>query len=161
MPKSKFELPSVSPLMGSTMSVFNQTLLGNEIAPEYKKVKRNTRLIISALTPLRKYEALVVDKRARLIAPDHLVFIIGHWRSGTTFLHNLMCQAFDTSYVSTYQTVFANYMGSQPVIKPLMKAIMPDKRPADNMRLEADLPGTCTSPKIMYFSTGRQFTLKG
>ena len=140
MAKKQFKLPSVSPLIGSKMSVFRNTISGREVEPQYKKVARNTKAVINVLAPFRSYEKSVIDSQTWRYQPENLVFIVGHWRSGTTFLHNLMCQAKDATFVSTYQTVFANYMGSQPIIKPFMRLVMPERRPADNVRLGADLP---------------------
>ena len=43
------------------------------------------------------------------------VIIIGHWRSGTTYLHNLLSKDKQMGYVTTYQSVFPdtlnNYAG--------------------------------------------------
>jgi len=61
--------------------------------------------MVSLLTiPLRLYESLrygrTVKKTAIHPSP---IFIIGHWRSGTTHLHNLLCKDKNLSHVSTWQ----------------------------------------------------------
>lgn len=69
------------------------------------------------------------------------VFILGHWRSGTTLLHNLMCSDPETGYPTTYQTIFPNNLFSfQWLFKFFMKSLMPDKRPVDNVSLHVDYP---------------------
>lgn len=69
------------------------------------------------------------------------VFILGHWRSGTTYLHNLMCLDPEAAYCTTYQTVFPNNLFAfQWLLKPAMAKNMPEKRPVDNVRLGAELP---------------------
>ena len=140
MSKKQFELPAVSPLMGATSAVFTRTVREGEVDPDYRKVVRNSRAIMNILSPFRAYEESAVLPKARKSSPEKIVFIVGHWRSGTTFLHNLMCSALNSTFISTYHTVFANYMGSQALVKPIMRIVMPDRRPADNMKLDADLP---------------------
>jgi hypothetical protein len=69
------------------------------------------------------------------------IFIIGHWRSGTTLLHNLMCSDPEMGYSTTYQTVFPNNLFSfQWLFKLVMKMLMPDKRPVDNVLLNVNYP---------------------
>lgn len=69
------------------------------------------------------------------------VFILGHWRSGTTLLHELM--AFDSQFC--YPTTFQCYLPhhclvSKPVILGLFRWILPNKRPMDNMAAGWDHP---------------------
>ena len=69
------------------------------------------------------------------------VFILGHWRSGTTFVHNVFSCDKHFGYNTTYQTVFPHLMmWGQPFFKKNMSWLMPDKRPTDNMELAVDLP---------------------
>ena len=140
MANNQFKLPPVSPLIGSTLRVFNKTLKGNHIDPQFKTKKNITAAIIYLISPFRWFERAFVLPRARKQNPAEVVFIIGHWRGGTTFLHNLMCQAANASFVTTYQTVFPNFMGSKWLFRAVMKAIMPDKRPSDNVKLSVDFP---------------------
>jgi hypothetical protein len=67
-------------------------------------------LSVSALTlltsPLRMYERMRYERALGdvLVHPSP-IFIIGHWRTGTTFLHHLLCQDRRLGYVSTYQAM--------------------------------------------------------
>lgn len=140
MTKNQFKLPLVSPLIGSTYKAYLKTLDHNTIDPQFKTKKYITWAVICLISPFRWYERAFVLPRARKKNPKDIVFIVGHWRGGTTFLHNLMCQAENASYVRTYQTVFPNFMGSKRLFGALMKAIMPDKRPSDNIKLAVDFP---------------------
>jgi hypothetical protein len=56
--------------------------------------------------PLRLWELVRYGRRIRnaVIHPEP-VFIIGHWRSGTTHLHNLLCQDGNLGYLSTFQAM--------------------------------------------------------
>ncbi|MBK8832700.1 MAG: sulfotransferase [Saprospiraceae bacterium] len=99
--------------------------------------------IISLLSePFRWLENLLFSgKLSRTALPDSPVFILGHWRSGTTLLHNAMAQDRQFAFINTFQSVFANqFFGSRWLFKPLMKLLMPEKRPADNVLLSPELP---------------------
>jgi hypothetical protein len=73
--------------------------------------------------------------------PESPVFILGHWRIVTTLLHNLLCQDKQFSYVTTYQGVFVNvFFSGRWFFRPIMKALMPDRRATDNVKLAAGLP---------------------
>jgi hypothetical protein len=69
------------------------------------------------------------------------VFIIGHWRSGTTYLHELMY--LDERFVSptTYQC-FAphHFLVSEWLIARYMGWLLPKQRPMDNMAAGFDRP---------------------
>ncbi|MCW5319206.1 hypothetical protein GTQ43_38115 [Nostoc sp. KVJ3] len=61
------------------------------------------------------------------------IFIIGHWRSGTTYLHNLVAQDPNLGYVSNLLAYAPeSFFISQP-FKKIIKKIVPSKRPMDNV----------------------------
>jgi omega-hydroxy-beta-dihydromenaquinone-9 sulfotransferase len=85
------------------------------------------------------------------------IFVIGHWRSGTTFLHNLISQDPNLAYASCHQVLAPElFMGSGYITKPLMACLMPEKRPMDNMLLDLNAPQeeelalSCMSPYSFY-----------
>ena len=113
------------------------------IAPvSYTHLKyRLTKAVCRLLSPL----ASLQDKRyEKLLANQPLehdpVFILGHWRSGTTFVHNVFSCDKHFGYNTTYQTVFPHLMmWGQPFFKKNMSWLMPAKRPTDNMELAVEL----------------------
>ena len=138
---AKFKLPPISPLLGSTLTTFFKTLSNGKISSEYYLKTALTFLIILVVTPFRWYESLYyflfVRKSKNYRDP---VFIIGHWRSGTTFLHQVLAQDRQMAYITTYQTVFPHYLYSKFLFLPFMRSQMPEKRPGDNVRLVAKNP---------------------
>ena len=82
------------------------------------------------------------SKRSGTITIDQPpVFIIGHWRSGTTHLHNLMTLDSKAAYPTTFQNVFPNNLFAfQKVIKGCMKIFLPASRPGDSLPLHVDQP---------------------
>lgn len=99
-------------------------------------------LISLVIEPFRWIEKLVYDRKlARTPMPESPVFILGHWRSGTTLLHNAICKDDQFAYINTYQSVFTNqFFANRWLFKPLMKWLIPEKRPADNVLLSLDFP---------------------
>jgi hypothetical protein len=105
---------------------------------------RALRIVISniALTPFRRREiAKWGDAVERTEVREAPVFIIGTWRSGTTYLHNLMAQDPGLGYVSTRQAFSPDLciVGSK-VLTPIFKRMLPKKRPMDNMRMALEFP---------------------
>ena len=69
------------------------------------------------------------------------IFIIGHWRSGTTHLHNLLSLDPRFGYVTTLQAISPHAFLSKWALTPWMiRTFIPKRRPMDNMRFTGDLP---------------------
>jgi omega-hydroxy-beta-dihydromenaquinone-9 sulfotransferase len=80
-------------------------------------------------------------KIARTTLPDDPVFIIGHWRSGTTLLHELLALDSRHAFPDTYACFAPNhFLVSGWLVKPLMKHLLPPRRPMDNMAAGWDHP---------------------
>jgi hypothetical protein len=69
------------------------------------------------------------------------IFVIGHWRSGTTLLHELLVRDPRHTYPDTY-ACFAptHFLVSSWLIKPCLKFLLPSRRPTDNMAAGWDHP---------------------
>ena len=70
------------------------------------------------------------------------VFILGHWRSGTTHLHNLLAQDdAQFAYANTYQVVNPHtFLTTEEANTRRFAWMIPDKRPMDNMALSFQSP---------------------
>lgn len=70
------------------------------------------------------------------------LFILGHWRSGTTYLHELLAQddnQFQTP--NTYQVVNPyTFLTTEDFTTRMFPWLVPDKRPMDNMALKFTSP---------------------
>ncbi len=70
------------------------------------------------------------------------LFILGHWRSGTTHLHNLL--ALDTvnfAFANTYQvTNPLTFLTTEETNTRRFACLVPNKRPMDDMAMGFDLP---------------------
>lgn len=138
----EFNKLPINTLVGADWNTFNAITKGRTIDDAYKGKYRLTKAVcrlLSLLVPLqeKRYAKLLADKPLE----HDPVFILGHWRSGTTFVHNVFSCDKHFGYNTTYQTVFPHLMmWGQPFFKKNMSWLMPDKRPTDNMELAVDLP---------------------
>jgi hypothetical protein len=69
------------------------------------------------------------------------LFILGHWRAGTTFLHELLIRDPAHTYATTYQC-FAphHFVLSEWLVTPWSGFFVPARRPMDNMAAGWDRP---------------------
>ena len=138
----EFNKLPINTLVGADWKTFKAITGGRDIDAAYKGKYRLTKAVcrlLSTLAPLQnsRYEKLLANKPLE----HDPVFILGHWRSGTTFVHNVFSCDKHFGYNTTYQTVFPHLMmWGQPFFKKNMSWLMPDKRPTDNMELAVDLP---------------------
>ena len=74
-----------------------------------------------------------------LAAPP--LFILGHWRSGTTHLHNLLALDDQFAFPNTYQVINpATFLSTEAFSARAFRGFLPRQRPMDNMALGFDLP---------------------
>ena len=69
------------------------------------------------------------------------IFIIGHWRSGTTLMHELMAMDERLAFPNNFDAFLPHhFLVSRPVLYPFVKMLMPGKRPMDNMKMGVEFP---------------------
>ena len=69
------------------------------------------------------------------------IFIVGHWRSGTTYLHELMVCDKSFEYPTYYECYVPNHFLVTGWLFPkLLWPLLPRKRPMDNMAISFDRP---------------------
>lgn len=69
------------------------------------------------------------------------VFVLGHWRSGTTFLHDLLACDPAHGYPTTYQCFFPNhFLLTGGAVRKWFNIFLPRKRPMDNVPVGVDRP---------------------
>ncbi|WP_455499098.1 sulfotransferase family protein [Coprobacter sp.] len=138
----EFSKLPINTLVGADWKTFKGVTEGRIVDKEYKQkyyLTKSVCRLLSLLQPFedRRYKKLLADKAIE----NDPVFILGHWRSGTTFVHNVLSCDKQFGYNTTYQTVFPNLMlFGQSFFKKQTSLLMPDKRPTDNMELKVDLP---------------------
>ena len=90
----------------------------------------------------RRIERFRYGKRLKDLDVEHPpVFILGHWRTGTTLLHNLMTRDPALAYISSLQTFAPEcYLHGGHAIEPIMSRLMPSTRPMDGMAFGTAVP---------------------
>jgi hypothetical protein len=92
--------------------------------------------------PLRMYQRLRYHRTFENVKIKRdPIFILGHWRSGTTHLHNLLCQDRRFGYVSSLQVIAPDlfYVAGES-FKKLLRLGTPENRLIDNMSWSIDSP---------------------
>ena len=134
----------VTPAMGNTLNGWIQIL--KSVPSKSISLKFFTRILtvgaISTVSaPFQWYEHLVLNKKIKnTVLDESPVFIIGHWRSGTTFLHNALAQDKQFGYINTLQSLFPHSYLTNPFFPYLVKISMPPTRPMDDMKLYLESP---------------------
>ena len=73
--------------------------------------------------------------------PPEILIIVGHWRTGSTYLHNLLSKDENFATPSLFHTAFPDsFLFSEKYIKPVMKLFVQKTRPMDKVELGVDLP---------------------
>ena len=106
----QFDKLPINTLVGADWDTFKKITDGQWIGDEYKAKFRLTKAVCRLLSLLKPFE----DRRYAKLENQPLemdpLFILGHWRSGTTFVHNVFACDKHFGYTTTYQTVFPNLM---------------------------------------------------
>lgn len=139
--KSEFKLPPISPLIGSSLSIVREVFKGNKVASKYRLKVRITYIIVTIVTAFNWLDHLSFRRKIRKYRFEEApLFIIGHWRSGTTLLHNLLTKDPAAAYTTTYQCVFPDNLKSKWLFKTFMRIFMPRVRPGDKLEISASFP---------------------
>ncbi|MDD6262548.1 MAG: sulfotransferase [Clostridiales bacterium] len=112
------------------------------IAPSKIPMALCITAVSAVMFPVAMLEKLIYDRRIKRSAPIHdPVFIIGHWRSGTTYLQNILSRDPQFAWCDPVSTTTLSI--SQLLRKPLTKfesKVLKTARPMDNMIYRIDLP---------------------
>lgn len=111
--------------------------------------------------PFQAWESVRHGARRSAVELDKPpVFIIGHWRSGTTHLHNLMSQDPQFGCLRMFQALAPDFsLSTRRWLPRLLGRVVPTTRPMDNMSWPMDAPQEEEIPlaKITPYSWYLQF----
>jgi len=132
------------PAVGYSLRILFGLVKANSVPfAYYPRLLASTAINLINL-PFRTYERYKINPQFRNSSISEApVFIIGHWRSGTTHLHNILCQDPRMAYVTTYQSVFPDTLfnkGGRFLFENFMKLLIPGKRKGDNVELGPSFP---------------------
>lgn len=91
--------------------------------------------------PFRILSRLIFNKQIeKTIIQKDPVFIIGHFRSGTTYLQNLLSQDKQFGYITTTQTLLPEMFLLGKWVNKLLRLFLPETRPMDNIKMAPEFP---------------------
>lgn len=132
----------IGPSIGTSVRNWMKLILTNgSIALKYYPRIFLINLVSTISIPFRLYEHWKFDDRinaTKISSPP--IFIIGHWRSGTTHLHNLMCQDTQFGFITMLQAAFPRSFMSSNLFRYFVKTFLPKTRPMDNMKMGVNKP---------------------
>lgn len=93
-------------------------------------------------TLLGWWARLRYDKAVAATPIEHPpLFVLGHWRSGTTLLHELLSQDPRHAFPNTFECIVPNlFLLTEKRMLPILNKRMPKERPMDEMPMGLDLP---------------------
>ena len=113
------------------------------VSPAYWHRVAATTVMSGLSTVLSSVESWRYD---RAIAATELttdpIFILGHWRSGTTLLHELLALDIEQlAYPNTFEVMSPQtFLSTEPLLSRWLAKLVPDRRPMDNMQLKVNSP---------------------
>jgi len=132
------------PLAGDTLLNLLRLLIQNRFKIDFRYMPRMlySVTISSMMTPLRMKEHIKFDKTIKETeVQNDPIFILGHWRSGTTYLHNVLSLDKNLGYFSTFHASLPGvFLGSETLFKSFVALSVPEKRPMDDVTMGTDLP---------------------
>ncbi len=133
-----------------------QTLIGIKANNWFKLIKQNNfsiapkywiELLVLTILSLRnsifsvKENKLYGQELKNVTIKDDPIFILGHWRSGTTLLHSLLTLDPQFAFPKIIQVYNPScFLYVEPIIRKKLENISPQKRPMDNMEVTINDP---------------------
>ncbi len=132
--------------------VWRKLKRANEIDKPYRPMARRVALMSYLSRPFQVLQNNINRKKLNRIRFDGQppLFIIGHWRTGTTFLHNLLHKDRRFGYLCNYQTfVFTVALLSKKLMRALSRPFFPGERSQDNIKVSPYYPAEEEQPFTM------------
>ncbi|MBM4091855.1 MAG: sulfotransferase [Planctomycetes bacterium] len=129
---------------GMTLSAWLELLRANRFAVSPSRIP--LAMSVSAVSLLNSLlagaQAWFWNRRlAAVPLRSDPIFVVGHWRSGTTLLHELLALDPRHSCADTYACVApSHFLLSRYLVPTWMGVLMPRRRPMDNVRIGWDQP---------------------
>jgi hypothetical protein len=126
-----------------TLGTLLKVLARNEFDVDTRYLYRLAFLMWTAMGN-SVFRLLEVAVNSRKIEADKIahppLFIIGHWRSGTTHLHNLLCLDENFTYPTAFQAMFPHHFVFSQGGTSVFNIFSPKKRPMDDVAFSALVP---------------------
>ena len=131
-------------VVGTSFAKWIKLLFENKFKISWKYISR--AIVITFLTfifsPLILIEKILFERKiSKHKTKKQPIFILGHWRTGTTFLHELLVSDPQHEFITLTESIFPYYfLGFSRFFNWLLSLFLPEKRPQDNMKIKAESP---------------------
>jgi len=88
----------------------------------------------------RAYQRRRHGRRIAAVQPSPPIFVVGHWRSGTTLLHELLTQDPRSGFADTFECFCPSEAISTRWFLPRLRFLLPERRPMDDMPVSWNAP---------------------
>jgi omega-hydroxy-beta-dihydromenaquinone-9 sulfotransferase len=145
-PPSPAKKPEWAPRMWEGCNLFSWLglLIRNRFAVEFRYwyIAAIITCVSMSHTLLRILQEAIYGKALRKVElKEPPIFILGHWRSGTTLLHELLIRDERFGYPTTYECMDPNhFLLTEGLVTRWLKFLVPSRRPMDNMPAGFDRP---------------------
>lgn len=141
-PKQPTPMIKGHPMALGSFPVWAQVLARHGVDRGHLSTALRVSLISLATAPLRIAARLKTNKRLEAFEPaEPPIFVIGFWRSGTTYLHNLFTQDARLGYVTQFQSMAPElFLTDRGLLKKDLSRRLAEERPQDGVRLAIDTP---------------------
>lgn len=133
------------PLGGASYSNIWRLLIQNKfrVHPKYWLRLMYVMTLSAICVPLRFFERLLFNRKVKNFEIEQdPIFILGHWRSGTTLMHYLFTQDKSKGLVTNIEVYAPHFFLAFPKFtRKLIVSSLPETRPMDDIKINADLPG--------------------
>ena len=127
-----------------TLGVWLRLVLRNRVAIHPLRIPTAVCVTLVAMVNscLAVLQGLFWNRKiARTKIEEDPIFIVGHWRAGTTLLHELLVLDPRHTYPSTYECFTPrHFLVSGKFLPRMFRFLLPDRRPMDNMAAGWDRP---------------------
>jgi len=141
-PKEKYKIPG-NQLYVTRVSHLWRMFGANKTDKNKLYLKYGIYFLSILSTPLQWLQRLVFKFKLRGVdlSKTSPVFILGHWRSGTTHIHYTLAKDKQFVYLNNFQSFFFNIcMSKMKWFNRLLAPLVPSTRPMDNMEMALTKP---------------------
>lgn len=141
-PKANYEIPG-SQLYVTRVSNLWKLFSENKTSKSRNPLKWRIYFFSIISTPLQWLQRLILMFKMRNfdLSKTSPVFILGHWRSGTTHVHYTLAKDNQFAYLNNFQSFFFNIsMLGMGWLNKLLEPLTPKNRPMDNMEMTLNKP---------------------
>jgi hypothetical protein len=129
--------------LGANVTAWTRLLVRNRFAVGWRQLPVVPQATLTAVghTALAAAQAMLLGRRIDRVRVDAPLFVLGHWRSGTTWLHELLSGDPRHAAPTTYEC-FApgHFLLTEPFARRWLSWVVPSTRPTDAMSLTWDSP---------------------